>query len=83
VPWDSGRRLLLEAADRLPNRGVKALSTALFNLEATLSHCGLPDELPRRRSPSRADVRAQEWPARLPPQSRDPAQGHGRTRQSP
>ncbi|GEC10651.1 hypothetical protein SSP24_83060 [Streptomyces spinoverrucosus] len=37
--WDEGRRLLLEAARRIPNRGVKALSTALFNLEATLFHC--------------------------------------------
>jgi integrase len=59
--WDEGRRLLLEAADRIPNRGVKALSTALFNLEATLFHAGLSDALPRRRSPNRADIRAQEW----------------------
>ena len=48
--WDGGRRLLLEAARRIPNRGVKALSTALFNLEATLFHCELIDQLPRRRS---------------------------------
>jgi hypothetical protein len=52
--WDEGRRLLLEAAHRIPNRGVKALSTALFNLEATLFHCELTDQLPRRRSPDRA-----------------------------
>jgi integrase len=63
--WDEGRRLLLDAARRIPNRGVKALSTALFNLEATLFHCGLSDELPRRRSPNRADVRAEEW-SRVP-----------------
>lgn len=59
--WDEGRLLLLEASRRIPNRGVKALSTALFNLEATLFHCELTDQLPRRRSPDRADVRAQEW----------------------
>ncbi|MGK3111529.1 integrase, partial [Streptomyces mordarskii] len=59
--WDEGRLLLLEASRRIPNRGVKALSTALFNLEATLLHCELTDQLPRRRSPDRADVRAQEW----------------------
>ncbi len=58
---DQGRRLLLEAADRTPTRRVKSLSTALFNLEATLFHCGLSDELPRRRTPNRADVRASEW----------------------
>ncbi|WP_345962199.1 tyrosine-type recombinase/integrase [Streptomyces sp. BRB040] len=63
--WDEGRHLLLEAARRIPNRGVKALSTALFNLEATLFHCELTDQLPRRRSPDRADIRAQEW-ARVP-----------------
>lgn len=63
---DRGRRLLLEAADRHPSRGVKQLSTALFNLEATLFHCGLSDELPRRRTPDRADVRAREW-AQVPP----------------
>jgi integrase len=63
--WDSGRRLLLDAASRIPSRGVKALSTALFNLEATMFHCGLSDELPRRRSPNRADVRARDW-ARVP-----------------
>lgn len=62
--WDEGR-LLLEAARRIPNRGVKALSTALFNLEATLFHCELIDQLPRRRSPDHADMRAQEW-ARVP-----------------
>lgn len=39
--WDEGRRLLLEAADRIPNRG-KALSAALFNLEATLFMPGCP-----------------------------------------
>lgn len=59
--WDEGRRLLLEAARRIPNRGVKALSTSLFNLEATLFHCGLTDDLPRRRSPNRGDVRARQW----------------------
>ncbi|WP_406385421.1 tyrosine-type recombinase/integrase [Streptomyces sp. NBC_01618] len=58
---DEGRSLLLEAARRIPNRGVKALSTSLFNLEATLFHCGLSDELPRRRHPDRADIRAAEW----------------------
>lgn len=63
--WDEGRRLLLEAAHRIPNRGVKALSTALFNLEATLFHCELTDQLPRRRSPDHADMRAREW-ARVP-----------------
>ncbi|GAA2338467.1 tyrosine-type recombinase/integrase [Streptomyces kunmingensis] len=63
--WDEGRRLLLEAARRIPNRGVKALSTALFNLEATLFHCELTDQLPRRRSPDHADMRAQEW-SRVP-----------------
>ncbi|WP_405649788.1 site-specific integrase [Streptomyces sp. NBC_00117] len=63
--WDEGRRLLLEAARRIPNRGVKALSTALFNLEATLFHCELTDQLPRRRSPDRADMRAREW-SRVP-----------------
>ncbi|WP_326790498.1 hypothetical protein [Streptomyces sp. NBC_00151] len=36
--WGQGRDLLLEAARRIPNRGVKALSTSLFNLEATLFH---------------------------------------------
>ncbi|WP_327593367.1 tyrosine-type recombinase/integrase [Streptomyces chartreusis] len=61
IDWDEGRRLLLEAARRIPNRGVKALSTALFNLEATLFHCELTDQLPRRRSPDRADIRALEW----------------------
>jgi hypothetical protein len=59
--WDLGRGMLLESARRIPNRGVKALSTALFNLEATLFHCALSHELPRRRSPDRADIRAQEW----------------------
>ncbi|MGW2588595.1 tyrosine-type recombinase/integrase [Streptomyces virginiae] len=59
--WDQGRNLLLEAARRIPNRGVKALSTSLFNLEATLFHCELSDELPRRRHPDRADIRAAEW----------------------
>ncbi|GAA4940882.1 integrase [Nonomuraea thailandensis] len=59
--WDEGRRLLLEAARRIPNRGVKALSTSLFNLEATLFHCGLTDNLPRRRSPNRGNVRARQW----------------------
>ncbi|MGY1503528.1 tyrosine-type recombinase/integrase [Streptomyces sp. QTS52] len=59
--WDEGRRLLLEAARRIPNRSVKALSTALFNLEATLFHCELTDQLPRRRSPDHADMRAREW----------------------
>ncbi|WP_218792429.1 hypothetical protein [Streptomyces sp. Amel2xC10] len=64
--WDGGRRrLLLEAARRIPNRGVKALSTALFDLEATLFHCELTDQLPRRRSPDHADMRAQER-ARVP-----------------
>ncbi|MFC7661456.1 hypothetical protein ACFQV8_40520 [Pseudonocardia benzenivorans] len=63
--WDEGRRLLLEAAHRIPNRGAKALSTSLFNLEATLFHAGLSDSLPRRRSPDRADVRELEW-ARVP-----------------
>ncbi|MFC7986352.1 hypothetical protein [Streptomyces sp. NPDC057336] len=63
--WDGGRRLLLAAARRIPNRGVKALSTALFNLEATLFYCELTDQLPRRRSPDHADIRAQEW-ARVP-----------------
>ncbi len=63
--WDQGRRLLLEAADRLPSRGVKTLSSALFTLEATLFHCGLSDELPRRRTPNRANVRAQQW-SRVP-----------------
>ncbi|MER5624462.1 site-specific integrase [Streptosporangium sp. NPDC002544] len=52
---------MLEAARRIPNRGVKALSTSLFNLEATLFHCGLTDDLPRRRSPNRGDVRARQW----------------------
>ncbi|MEY9873287.1 integrase [Streptacidiphilus sp. MAP12-33] len=64
--WDEGRRLLLEAAHRIPTRGVRALSTALFTLEATLFHCSLSDQLPRRRCPDRADIRAQEW-ARVPP----------------
>ncbi|WP_327583466.1 site-specific integrase [Nonomuraea sp. NBC_00507] len=59
--WDEGRRLLLEAARRIPNRGVKALSTSLFNLEATLFHCGLTNDLPRRRSPNRGNVRARQW----------------------
>ncbi|MER6327607.1 tyrosine-type recombinase/integrase [Streptomyces coelicoflavus] len=59
--WDEGRRLLLEAARCIPNRGVKALSTALFNRETTLFHCELTDQLPRRRSPDRADIRAREW----------------------
>lgn len=59
--WDQGRDLLLEAARRIPNRGVKALSTSLFNLEATLFHCELSDQLPRRRHPDRADIRAAEW----------------------
>ncbi len=63
--WDEGRRVLLDAAGRIPSRGVKALSTALFNLEATLFHCGLTDHLPRRRTPDRADVRAAEW-SRVP-----------------
>ncbi|MFI2040108.1 tyrosine-type recombinase/integrase [Streptomyces bottropensis] len=63
--WDEGRRLLLDAARRIPNRGVKALSTALFNLEATLFHCELTDQLPRRRSPDHADMRAREW-SRVP-----------------
>lgn len=66
--WDEGRRLLLGAARRIPNRGVKALSTALFNLEATL-FCGeLTDQLPRRRTLDRSDIRAREWahvPARM------------------
>ncbi|GEC02757.1 hypothetical protein SSP24_04120 [Streptomyces spinoverrucosus] len=63
--WDEGRHLLLGAARRIPNRGVMALSTALFNLEATLSHGELTDQLPCRRTPDRADMRAQEW-ARVP-----------------
>lgn len=71
--WDEGRRLLLEAARRIPNRGVKALSTALFNLEAPLFHCELTDQLPRRRSPDRADIRAQEW-AQVPPGMADTMQ---------
>ncbi|WP_210407133.1 tyrosine-type recombinase/integrase [Prauserella flavalba] len=64
--WDEGRRLLLEAAARIPNRGVKELSTSLFNLEATLFHAGLTDSLPRRRNPDRADIREREW-AQIPP----------------
>lgn len=63
--WDESRHVLLETAERIPNRGVKALSTALFNLEATLFHAGLADDLPRRRTPDRGDVRAAEW-ARVP-----------------
>ncbi|WP_439681175.1 hypothetical protein [Embleya sp. MST-111070] len=40
--WDQGRHLLLEAALRIPNRGVKALSTALFNLRRRCSTAACP-----------------------------------------
>ncbi|MET9735470.1 hypothetical protein ABZZ79_34025 [Streptomyces sp. NPDC006458] len=42
-------------ARRIPIRRAKALSNALFNTEATLFHCELTDQPPRRRSPGRAD----------------------------
>jgi len=62
---DQGRRQLLEAAERIPNRGVKGLSTMLYGLEATLFHAGLTDDLPRKRGTSRVDARVAQW-ASLP-----------------
>ena len=62
---DSARDELLSAARRVGNGG-KETATAMFGLEATLFHAGVVDELPRRRTPTKASVRVAQWAA-LPP----------------
>jgi len=40
---------------------MKVLRQTFFGVEATLFHAGVTDELPRRRTPTKASVRAAQW----------------------
>lgn len=63
---DQARSELLQAAERLGMK-LRERRSALYGLEATLFHLGATDELPRRRTPTKASVRASQW-AEIPPQ---------------
>lgn len=58
---DEARSQLLDAAQRLSLGIRRQMSTTMFNLEATMFHAGVSDELPRRRTPTKASVRAAQW----------------------
>jgi integrase len=57
---DAARCLLTTAGAGL-GKGMRALRSALFHLEATLFHAQVTDSVPRRRTPDKASERAAEW----------------------
>ena len=66
---DEGRQALTAAIGRHRpgSHGPKALSAALFGLQTTLFHLGVPGTAPRKTSPDRSAERAAQW-ASAPPQ---------------
>src|SRR5262249_45104826 len=60
---DRAREALIGASLRIGRGAQKNLRGKLYGLEATLFHAGITEELPRRRSPTKADQRAAAWAA--------------------
>ena len=65
---DEGRQALTAAIGRHHpgSHGPQALSAALFGLQTTLFHLGVPGAAPRKTSPDRSAERAAQWASAAP-----------------